>query len=294
MADKKNTVSDNNSQPEFANVHNSRFYMARRNESAPLDSKLHHYHDCYELYYLYSGERYYFIQDQTYHIAGGAFVLINPYEIHQTGNLGNFGYDRMLIHFNKELLEDYLAVDSWVNPYENLDKKIHIISLEPQQQNFVETLLATMETEYRNNNQKENAYIKLTLMQLLLFLNSCKPGANDEALPQINATQKTIFEIIGYINNCYFEDITLETISEKYYLSTFYFSRTFKEITGFNFVEYLNNVRIKEAKKLLLNTNMTISDISDAVGFKSNTHFGRVFKNIEGTSPSSYKKKSSL
>lgn len=294
MTDKNLKIQEENLQPEFANVHNPRFYMARRNERAPLDSKLHHYHDCYELYYLYSGERYYFIQDQTYHITGGAFVLINPYEIHQTGNLGNFGYDRMLIHFNKELLEDYLAVDSDVNPYENLEKKIHIISLDPGQQNFVETLLSAMETEYRNNNQKESAYIKLTLLQLLLFLNSCKPGANDEALPQINATQKTIFEIVGHINNYYYEDITLETISEKYFLSPFYFSRTFKEITGFHFVEYVNNVRIKEAKKLLLNTNMTISDISDAVGFKSNTHFGRVFKNIEGVSPSLYKKKSSI
>lgn len=294
MAEPKAKDYENNLQPEFANVHNSRFYMARRNEQAPLDSKLHHYHDCYELYYLYSGERYYFIQDQTYHITGGAFVLINPYEIHQTGNLGNFGYDRMLIHFNKELLEDYLAVDSGVNPYENLDKKIHIISLDPGQQNFVETLLSTMEAEYKNNNEKESAYIKLTLIQLLMFLNNCKPGVNDEALPHINATQKTIFEIVGYINNFYFEDITLETISEKYYLSPFYFSRTFREITGFNFIEYLNNVRIKEAKKLLLNTNMTIGDIALSVGYNSNTHFGRIFKNIEGISPSQYRKNSDI
>ena len=98
-------------------------------------------------------------------------------------------------------------------------------------------------------------------------------------------------EILGYINNHYYEDLTLETVSEKYYLSTYYFSRTFKQVTGFHFVEYLSNVRIKEAKKLLLNSTYTVNEISSAVGFHSNTHFGRVFKQIVGCSPSAYKKK---
>lgn len=294
MARQANEIYSATTLPQFGKVPNSRFFIGRYQDKTPSNPLSHHYHDCYELYYLYSGERYYFIQDQTYHITGGTFVLINPYEIHQTGNLGHFGYDRMLIHFSKELLEDYLSVDSCLNPYKTLDADIHIISLDPQQQTFVETLLGTMEAEFTQNHQKENAYVKISLLQLLLFLSTCKPSQNDEALTQINTTQKTIFEIIGYINNYFCEDITLETISEKYYLSTFYFSRTFKEITGFNFIEYLNNVRIKEAKKLLLGTHMTINEISSAVGFKSNTHFGRVFKNIAGVSPSQYKKRSSI
>ncbi len=289
-----NSIFENNILPRFENIHNTRFSIERRIDTTPVNPRQHHYHSYYELYYLYSGERYYFIQDKTYHITGGAFVLINPYEIHQTGNLGSFGYDRMLIHFSKELLADYLDVEPGINPYENLEKEIHIISLEPWQQNFVETLLSTMEAEFKNNGLKENAYIKLTLLQLLLFLNSCKPGDGDEALPQINATQKTIFEIIGYINNSFSENITLESISDKYFLSTYYFSRTFKEVTGFNFVEYLNNVRIKEAKKLLLNTDRTINEISSNVGFNSNTHFGRVFKSMEGLSPSEYRKQAGV
>lgn len=278
------------SPPKFEQVPNSHFFIGRVNNQNPNRDFLHHYHDCFELYYLYSGERYYFIQDKTYHVTGGSFVLINPNEIHRTGNLGNFGYDRMLIHFSRELLEEYLAVDTSVNPYKNLDEEIHLISLNPQEQSFVETLLHTMETEYNKNQQRENAYIRLTLLQLLLFLNNCKPNRQDAALAEINTTQKLMFEILGYINNNYFEDITLESISEKYYLSTYYFSRTFKEVTGFHFVEYLSNVRIKEAKKLLLNSTLTINEIAAVVGFHSNTHFGRVFKQIVGCSPSAYKK----
>lgn len=274
----------------FEQLPDSHFFIRRVNNQNPTQDFLHHYHDCYELYYLYSGERYYFIQDKTYHVTSGSFVLIHPNEIHRTGNLGNFGYDRMLIHFNKELLEDYLAVEASVNPYKNLEEEVHLISLEPQEQNFIETLLHIMEEEYNKNNQRENTYIKLTLLQLLLFLNNCKPNRQDAALTEINSTQKLMFEILGYINNNFSKNITLESISEKYFLSTYYFSRTFKEVTGFHFVEYLNNVRIKEAKKLLLNSTLTITEIASVTGFNSNTHFGRVFKQITGCSPSAYKK----
>ncbi len=280
-----------NSPPNFEQIPNAHFFIKRVNNQNPNREFLHHYHDCYELYYLYSGERYYFIQDKTYHVTRGSFVLISPNEIHRTGNLGSFGYDRMLIHFSKELLAEYLAVDHTVTPYKNLEEEIHLISLDSQQQTFIENLLHIMETEYQKNGQRENAYIKLTLLQLLLFLNDCKPNRQDAALTEINTTQKLMFEILGDINNHYFENLTLETVSSKYYLSTYYFSRTFKEVTGFHFVEYLNNVRIKEAKKLLLNSNYTINDISAIVGFHSNTHFGRVFKQIVGCSPSVYKKK---
>ena len=280
-----------NSPPNFEQVPDSHFFIKRVNNQNPNREFLHHYHDCYELYYLYSGERYYFIQDKTYHVTSGSFVLISPNEIHRTGNLGNFGYDRMLIHFSRELLEEYLTVDSSVNPYKNLEEEVHLISLDSQQQSFVEALLHTMEQEYAANHYRENAYIRLTLLQLLLFLNNCKPNRHDAALPEINNTQKLMFEILGYINNHYFESITLETISEKYFLSPYYFSRTFKEVTGFHFTEYLNNVRIKEAKKLLLSSGLAVNEIAAATGFNSNTHFGRVFKQITGCSPSAYKKK---
>lgn len=284
-----NSLYGDNSNAKLEKNHNSRFFIGRYTDKTPTDTLLHHYHDCFELYYLYSGERYYFIQDKTYHITKGSFVLINPYEIHRTGNLGNFGFDRMLIHFDRELLEDYLEMDGSLYPYKSLDEQIHIITLDAPEQNFVETLLSSMESEYRNNHEKENGYIKLSLIQLLHFLNSCRHSTDGESLTQITSTQKTMFEILGYINNYYYEEIRLETIASKFFLSTYYLSRSFKEATGFHFVEYLNNVRIKESKKLLLTSDLSIDEIAAMVGYKSNTHFGRVFKSLEGMSPSAFR-----
>lgn len=287
---KDNTFIKNNDNSIFSQAPNLPFYIGRITDQKPSDMQLYHFHDCYEIYYLYSGERYYFIQDKTYHVTGGSIILINPYEIHCTGNLGNYGYDRMLIHFSKDLISNYIYIDSSLNPYKYLNNGIHIISLKPNEQQFIETLLSTMEGEYNKNHFKENGNIKISLIQLLTFINKCNPTINDIPLNKLNSIQKTIFEIVGYINNNYQQDLSLEAISNKYYLSTFYLSRTFKEITGFNYNEYINNVRIKEAKKLLTNSNNTIEEISILSGFKSNTHFGRVFKSIVGVTPSAYKK----
>jgi AraC-like DNA-binding protein len=63
----------------------------------------------------------------------------------------------------------------------------------------------------------------------------------------------------------------------------------FKKFTGVNFTEYLSRVRIENARNLLLNPNLRISEIAYAAGFQSLTHFNRVFKKIMGQSPTEFR-----
>jgi AraC-like DNA-binding protein len=71
-------------------------------------------------------------------------------------------------------------------------------------------------------------------------------------------------------------------------MSTFYFCKMFKKVTGINFTDYLSRVRIEKAKNLLLNPNLRVSEIAFEVGFQSLTHFNRVFKKLLGQSPTEY------
>ncbi|MOA45630.1 Bifunctional transcriptional activator/DNA repair enzyme AdaA [compost metagenome] len=97
-------------------------------------------------------------------------------------------------------------------------------------------------------------------------------------------------EIVQFINSHYTEELSLHLLADKFYVSPYYLSRFFKEATGFTFVEYLNSVRIKEAKKLLLRSSMKVNLIAKHTGFGSVTHFGRVFKQITGHTPLYYRK----
>jgi AraC-like DNA-binding protein/ligand-binding sensor protein len=92
-----------------------------------------------------------------------------------------------------------------------------------------------------------------------------------------------------FINLNYAEDLSLAQVAQVAHMSSFYFCKNFKKVTGLNFTEFLSRVRIEKAKTLLLNRNLRISEIAFEVGFQTLTHFNRIFKNILGKSPTEYR-----
>lgn len=257
---------------------------------APFSMKNHHYHNTYEVYYLYSGDRYYFIKDKTYHVTRGNLVLIKPYDIHCTTNFSKSGYDRCLIMFKKDFISDFAKAMGDVNPFECFDRDIHLIPLSFQEQGFVETLLSSMVNEDKNQTKGYKEFLRASMVQLLLIAARHAETTSDTGTGDISPTHKTVSAVAAYINNNYYNDITLDSVSEMFFISPCYFSRTFKRITGIAFNEYLNGVRIKEAQRLISTTNMGIAQISEAVGYKSTTHFGRNFRSIVGMSPTEYRR----
>ncbi|AWV32448.1 helix-turn-helix transcriptional regulator [Paenibacillus odorifer] len=101
---------------------------------------------------------------------------------------------------------------------------------------------------------------------------------------------KKIFEIVDYLNRYYDQHHSIRDIANRFYISPSYFCKTFRDSTDFTFTEYLNNVRIKEARALLINTAFKVAKIAENVGFDNMTHFGRVFKEITGLSPLKYRR----
>lgn len=97
-------------------------------------------------------------------------------------------------------------------------------------------------------------------------------------------------EILQYIEEHYTEDLSLTGISALYGFSPNYFSSLFKKKTGCNFVQYLTRLRISKSKRLLLQTHMTIQEISAATGYYSASFFIRSFKKAEGMTPLDYRK----
>lgn len=268
---------------------NHDFEIMRRNKITPNSMPMYHFHNAYEVYYLWSGERYYFIKDKSYHIKKGDLILINEYTTHRAIASQNISYEDFLVTFKKPFLNELTKITSF-NLYECFTKDVHVIHLDDEAQKMVEALLLNMLDEYKNKPTGHHFYIKTSLAQLLILAKRHAGNIPDYVDEHMSSTHKIIDEATGYINNNYGEDITLEFMSDKFFISTHYFSRIFKKLTGLTFIEYLNSVRIKEAQKLLATTNLSINEIGERVGFKSNTHFGRIFKKIADTSPSEYRK----
>lgn len=98
-----------------------------------------------------------------------------------------------------------------------------------------------------------------------------------------------IYNAIQFMEENYNRKITLCEVAEKTYISQWHLSKLLNRHKGLNFSEILNNIRVKEAKKLLMNSSMRIGDIAWEVGFTDIAHFSKVFKKLTGLSANEYR-----
>jgi AraC-type DNA-binding domain-containing proteins len=96
--------------------------------------------------------------------------------------------------------------------------------------------------------------------------------------------------ILNYVNENFHKGICLEQLAEKMGLSATYVSAYFKRVTGVNFLIYVNNLRLKKAKEMLADTDKSVAEIAEILGFGDSNTFIRLFKKMEGITPGIYKK----
>jgi AraC-like DNA-binding protein len=93
----------------------------------------------------------------------------------------------------------------------------------------------------------------------------------------------------SYIADHQGEELSLKEVARAVNTSAFYFCKMFKQATGLTFTDYLARVRVEKVKNLLLNPHKRISEAAFEAGFQSLSQFNRVFKKIEGLSPSDFR-----
>ncbi|MDQ8738001.1 helix-turn-helix domain-containing protein [Paenibacillus sp. LHD-38] len=133
--------------------------------------------------------------------------------------------------------------------------------------------------DYGHSDAMIDYLVKHTLSHLSDELSSRLAGV----------THNRIKEILTYIHHHFNQEISIQSLSEKFYLSPTYLSQLFKKEVGENFVEYLSRQRIQYACKLLAETDMTVSQIGEKCGFNDYFYFTRIFKRLNGMTPTQYR-----
>jgi AraC-like DNA-binding protein len=153
----------------------------------------------------------------------------------------------------------------------------------------IETDRATLREAYFATPVISNAQHDSVVKLLSIFAQHLSMLSNQVVVQQGNAEPPVITRAKEFINEHQTEELSLGQVAKAVNMSTFYFCKIFKKVTGINFTDYLSRVRIEKAKNLLLNPNLRVSEIAFEVGFQSLTHFNRVFKKILGQSPTEYR-----
>lgn len=255
-----------------------------------------HFHATYELYYLLEGERYYFIDNETYLVKAGDIVMIRPNHIHKTSLVSVLRHNRMLLQISGEMMNPFLKAAGLGSMDELYGEDVRILSLsEEQQKEVLDTFMAIKE-ELSKKQRHYQVAVKMDLANLLLRLSRYQ---SQEALIAENQTAQTwkhgkVHEVADYLTSHPETSESLEDLAQRFYISKSYLSRIFREITGFSVNEYKNISRIKKSQNLLTHSDYSITEISDLLGFENLTYYERVFKKYAEMTPLKYRRQMRL
>jgi AraC-like DNA-binding protein len=107
---------------------------------------------------------------------------------------------------------------------------------------------------------------------------------------QNGRAKQLIGHVIALLNEQYMKDLSLDECAQIFATNPFSLSRSFKQITGINYVDYIAKLRIDKAKELLSTTYLKVSDIAERVGYQ-HSYFNKIFKGSEGMTPTQYREK---
>lgn len=249
-----------------------------------------HVHDQYELYFLLRGQRSYFIKDRVYPVEQGDFVFIPKFVLHRTQFAGALQHQRIVMNFTDTFLERSRAGNSKLDLLKPFHSANPTLRLKGEDRDYAEALLFRAISELRAGSDGYEMCLKALAVELLVHIARCTGKYAQEAQPIDSPLHLKVAEITHYIESHYAKPLTLAHLSETFYISPYYLSRVFKDISGFSFVDYVNHVRIKEAKLLLRETDWKVLRIAERVGFDSIAYFGRVFKETVHLSPNQYRR----
>ncbi|MCC8181840.1 MAG: AraC family transcriptional regulator [Clostridiales bacterium] len=223
----------------------------------------------------------------------GDILIIAPGELHSI-EAPSTGV-RYIVNYDTEQFEQFQDLSflfTVLRPYYLLRKQASSEVVAP-----LFSLLEQIETEYLGDSAYRDEMIysyQLQFLALLGRLGIVLDKFQDSTLSKQQAYNEQFIQVCNYINKHCTENLTLEQVAEHAGFSKYHFSRLFKKFTGTTFHEYLTSSRILWAKKLLVDSSTSITEIAMRSGFNSLATFNRIFKNELGCTPSEYRKLNAL
>ena len=239
-------------------------------------------HPYYEFHFLLSGTRRFFLNDCIFHIDAPMLCIIPPFQMHKTDGEA---YERINLYLSPTLL-----TQSEVAFLKNL--KDNVFQIDFNNQSLIFELLR-LACSLSPTTQSDNLLLNIAHVVLHLLSETTLTPNNKfvSSISEREANKRNlIMDVVDYINNHYAENFSIKDVSSKFSISKSPLCQHFVSVMHCSIMQYRLLVRINKAKELLLSTNKSLEEISEAIGFSSANYFSLIFKKIIGIAPSYYKK----
>lgn len=248
-----------------------------------------HHHDFYEIYFFLSGNVSYNIESRNHRLTSGDILIISPNELHQPV----FGpeqqnYERIVLWINTAFLQQFNLAGADITRCFDTSRPEHTNLLRPdgvsrEQMNYqLQRLLQEAESE----EYASELYALGCLSQILVLINRLAERANWDAEPKGN-TDSVVYRVLGYINEHYNEDLSLDHLANKFFISKYHLSREFNRLVGTSVYRYIIQKRLVMAKQMM-SAGTPTSTVYQHCGFGDYSNFYRAFKSEYQISPKEF------
>ena len=250
-----------------------------------------HWHNSIEILYVLRGSINVNIDTDSFEILEKEMEIINVDEAHRI--YSNEDNKVLIFHIDPYFFEKYYKDINNIFFYTNSTDDG---AQEGEEYDMLRNFLAKLLCEAVQKLDDYDKEIESILVDLLYHLinNFHYLTYEKEELKDKSEQLARYHRISKYIFNNYDSNITLQEIAKKEFLSPHYLSHEIKYATGYSFTDLVNLTRVEESAKLLLDSDLSISDISDEVGFSHVRYLNKNFKNYYGCTPLQYRKKNKL
>lgn len=237
-----------------------------------------HMHEYCELYYMVKGRGDYRIEGNQYNLTGGELLLMRPSESHAPKIDPNYPYERMSIHFDRNLFSIFDPNNTLLEPYFNREVGTHNLYLSSD---FLNNTHHYLLTNLLNAQEDDSVQIITNLCALLHEISLAFQNKSNHELKD-----SLSYQIVSYINKNVTNPLSLDQICAHFFISKSHLCRIFKEATGSTVADYINVKRVVYAKELM-QQGEPATVAATLSGFNDYSIFYRNYKKKYGQSPSS-------
>ncbi len=245
-----------------------------------------HYHDFYKLLIFISGNVSYNIEGKSYKLSPYDIVLVNKGDIHKPEYVTGEPYERVIFFISEEYLERHKGEDfSLANCFAEAKKAgSDVLRLPAMVNTGLMELVGKLEQNGAENRYAGRLYANALFMELLVLLNRACLEETDCFSRNVLYNQKMI-DIIRYINEHLKEELSIDSLAERFYISKYHMMRQFKEETGYTIHNYITEKRVQAANQLI-QAGMGATKACYECGFKDYSTFSRAYKRRMDRNPS--------
>lgn len=242
-----------------------------------------HYHEFYKLVFLLSGSGSYNVEGRHYQLVSGDIVLVGSRCVHKPFFEPGIIYERVILYISPELLHEGSTAESDLEKLFSGEKG-HVLRSGDAFRRKMLSLTAQLETEMASREPGADILSRCILFEMLVRIGrEMSVGIASLPGPSVPKDEK-ISEMLRYIDNNLAEDLSIDELASRFYISKYHMMRRFREETGSSIHTYLSDKRLLLARDLI-NEGVSATDACFRSGFRSYSAFSRAYGKLFGVTP---------